>query len=83
MKTILTTFVSLALTVLLFSQTEDDNVQFGFGVSLSSELSMYSVYGEIGVYQIITQPINMANFSMIIRKLFPFRAKHRLLYYLI
>jgi len=67
MKTILTTLLSLTLTILLFPQQEDNNLQLGLGVSLSSELSMYSVYGEIGEQQIITQPINMANFSMIIK----------------
>ena len=82
MKTILTPFLLFTLTVLSYAQTEDNNVQFGFGVSLSSELSMYSVYGEIGVYQIITQPINMANFSMIIKGSF-FRFEPSIGYYTI
>ena len=67
MKALLAILLSLTLTILSFAQTEENNVQFGLGVSLSSELSMYRVYGEIGEQQIITQPINMANFSMIIK----------------
>jgi len=67
MKILVATLLSLSLTILSFPQEEDNNVQFGFGVSLSSELSMYSVYGEVGEQQIITQPLNLANFSMIIK----------------
>jgi hypothetical protein len=45
MKTTLTTLLSLTLTILSFPQAGENDVQFGFGVSLSSELSMYNVYG--------------------------------------
>ncbi len=67
MKVLLAILLSLTLTVLSFPQAEDNDVQFGLGVSLSSELTMYRIYSENGEQQIITQPINMANFSMIIK----------------
>ncbi len=67
MKTFLITFFSFTLTFLSFAQTEDDDVQFGFGVSLSGELSIYREYTGVVAYQIISQPISMANFTMIIK----------------
>ena len=67
MKIAVTFLFSLTLTILSFAQDKDNSVQFGLGVSLSSELSVYRVYSELGELQIITQPMNMANFSMIIK----------------
>ncbi len=67
MKTFFIIFFSFTLTILTFSQTEDDNVQFGLGVSLSGQLSVYTDYGGPTEYRIIAQPINMANFTIIIK----------------
>lgn len=67
MKALLAILLSLTLTILSFPQEEGNGIQFGFGVSLSSELSMYNVYGGYEESQIETLPINMANFSMIIK----------------
>jgi len=67
MKALLAILLSLTLTILSFPQEEGNDIQFGFGVSLSSELSMYNVYGGYEESQIETLPINMANFSMIIK----------------
>jgi len=67
MKTILSILFSLTLTILSYSQEEDNYIQFGFGVSLSSEFSVYRVYNGFEELQVLTQPINMANFSMIIK----------------
>jgi hypothetical protein len=70
MKTVLTILLTLTFTVLLFSQEEDNNVQFGFGVSISSEYTTY-IYSELqqGI-QIATLPIDMANFSIIVKNNF-------------
>jgi hypothetical protein len=67
MKILIATLLSLTLTILSFPQEEDNNVQFGLGVSLSSELSSLRVFSEFGEVQILTQPLNLANFSMIIK----------------
>jgi hypothetical protein len=67
MKVFLITFFLVTLTILTFSQTEEDNVQFGLGVCLSGQLSVYTDYGGPTQFQIISQPINMANFTMIIK----------------
>ena len=84
MKALLAILLSLTLTILSFPQEEDNDVQFGLGVSLSSELTMYRIYSENGEQQIITQPINMANFSMIIKgSFFQIRTKYRIFYYVI
>ncbi|HEY6437065.1 MAG TPA: hypothetical protein VIY47_10780, partial [Ignavibacteriaceae bacterium] len=69
MKTALTILLTFTLTNLLFSQEEENYVQFGFGVSLSSESNIYNNYYGYGEesLQIETLPINMANISMIIK----------------
>ena len=41
MKIVVTTLLSLLITILSFAQTEDNDMQFGFGVSLSNEYSVY------------------------------------------
>ena len=69
MKTFLIIFFSFTLTFLSFPQTEDDdNVQFGFGVSLSKDLSVYS--SRVGELEIETLPIDLANISFIIKGTF-------------
>lgn len=67
MKILVATLLSLTLTILSFPQAGENDVQFGFGVSLSSELTVYNFYGGYEESQIETLPINMANFSMIIK----------------
>lgn len=67
MKTLLTTLLSLTLTILSFPQDEDNDIQFGFGVSLSSEYSVYNFSSYQEEWQIQTLPVDMANFSVIIK----------------
>ena len=68
MKRALVIFLSLTSAILLFPQEEENNVQFGFGVSLSSEYSVYNFYGFYEQSQSIeTLPVSMANFSIIIK----------------
>jgi hypothetical protein len=67
MKTICTILFSLTLTILSFPQDEENYVQYGFGVSLSSEYSVYNFYGYGEQLQIETLPIDMANISMVIK----------------
>jgi hypothetical protein len=67
MKTALTIFLLLTLTVFSFPQEEDNSVKFGFGVSLSSEYSVYHFYSYLEEWQIETLPVDMANFSVIIK----------------
>lgn len=64
MKTTLTAFLSLILTIFSLAQTEDSNVQVGFGVSLSKELSMFIQSEQL---EIMTLPVDLANFTVIIK----------------
>ena len=66
MKITLAIFLSLTSTILLFPQ-EDDPVQFGFGVSLSNEYTVYIFNGYGEQSQIETLPIDMGNISLIIK----------------
>jgi hypothetical protein len=67
MKILVATLLSLTLTILSFPQEEGNSVQFGFGVSLSSEYSVYHFYSYLEEWQIETLPVDMANFSVIIK----------------
>jgi hypothetical protein len=71
MKIVVTTLLSLLITILSFAQTEDNDMQFGFGVSLSNEYSVYifNGYGEEQL-QVEALPIDMANISLIIKNNF-------------
>ena len=77
MKTILTTLLSLTLTIFSFPQAEDNDIQFGLGVNLSRDLSVISGAGEL---ELISVPVDLANFSMIIKGSF-FRLEPSLGYF--
>ena len=70
MKALHAILLSLTLTILSFAQTEENDVKFGFGVSFSSEYTTY-IYSEFeqGI-QLQTLPIDMANFSIIVKNNF-------------
>lgn len=81
MKITLAIFLSLTLTILLFPQEEENYVQFGFGVSLSSEYYMYNNYGYGENLPVEALPINnMTNISMILKDNY-FRIQTSLGYY--
>jgi hypothetical protein len=67
MKITLAIFFSLTSTILLFPQEEENNVQFGFGIGLSGEYTVYNFNGYGDWLQLETLPIDMTNFSVIIK----------------
>jgi len=67
MKTALTIVFLILITTVSFSQEEDNNTQFGFGISLSNEYSVYIFNGYGEQLQVETLPIDMANISLIIK----------------
>jgi hypothetical protein len=70
MKTALTLILVVTLTILSFPQEEDNAVQFGFGVNFSSEYTVYYVNGFGEEVQIETLPVDLANFSIIVKNNF-------------
>jgi hypothetical protein len=64
MKTLLATILVSVLTVFSIAQTEDSNVQFGFGVNLSREVPTFTSTQEMDIF---TLPIDLANFSFVIK----------------
>ena len=64
MKTFLVTFLILVLTIFSFPQNEESSVQFGFGVNLSREVPTFTSNEDM---EIITLPIDLANFSFVIK----------------
>lgn len=67
MKTLLAILLSLTFTIISFPQEEDSGIQFGFGVGISSEYTVYNFNGYGDRLQIETLPIDMANFSVLIK----------------
>jgi len=67
MKTLFAILLSLTLTILSFPQEVDNDIQFGFGVSLSSEYSVYNFSSYLEDWNIEVLPVDMANFSIIIK----------------
>ena len=64
MKTFLVTFLILVLTTFSFPQNQESSVQFGFGVNLSREVPTFTSNEDM---EIITLPIDLANFSFVIK----------------
>jgi len=64
MKALLATSLIFILTSFSFGQTEDSNVQFGFGVSFTREIPTFASTEEM---DLIILSIDLANFSFIIR----------------
>ena len=64
MKTFLVTFLILVLATFSFPQNQESSVQFGFGVNLSREVPTFTSNEDM---EIITLPIDLANFSFVIK----------------
>jgi len=67
MKALLAILLSFILTILSFPQEVDNDIQFGFGVSLSSEYSVYTFSSYREDWNSEALPVDMANFSVIIK----------------
>ena len=63
MKTLLAASLIFLLATFTFAQTEESTVQFGFGVNISREVPTYTSEN----MQVISLPIDLANFSFVIR----------------